>query len=96
MFKITGKKGFQITFENGWTVSVQFGPSSCCANCDMDLDQAEKAGMAGSPDAECAVIAPYGDGLCAHPMFDGGTVGRNMSPAQVLELMNWAAGQSAK
>jgi hypothetical protein len=25
MFYITGGKGFQMTFENGWTVSVQFG-----------------------------------------------------------------------
>ncbi len=25
-FRITGKKGFHVTFENGWTVSVQFGP----------------------------------------------------------------------
>lgn len=28
MFRITGDKGFHITFSNGWTVSVQWGPAS--------------------------------------------------------------------
>lgn len=32
MFKITARKGFQMTFENGWTVSVQFGGGNYCAN----------------------------------------------------------------
>ena len=32
MLKITGAKGFQMTFENGWTVSVQFGYGNYCAN----------------------------------------------------------------
>lgn len=32
MFKITDGKGFHITFENGWTVSVQFGYVSYCDN----------------------------------------------------------------
>ena len=25
MIRITNGKGFQMTFENGWTISVQFG-----------------------------------------------------------------------
>lgn len=29
-FKITSGKGFHITFDNGYTVSVQFGPYSYC------------------------------------------------------------------
>ena len=32
MFLITAGKGFQITFENGWTVSVQFGSGNYCEN----------------------------------------------------------------
>jgi hypothetical protein len=32
MFKITHKKGFHITFENDYTVSVQFGPGNYCDN----------------------------------------------------------------
>ena len=32
MFKITQGKGFQVTFANGWTASVQFGVENYCAN----------------------------------------------------------------
>jgi hypothetical protein len=32
MLRITGAKGFQMTFDNGWTVSVQFGYGNYCAN----------------------------------------------------------------
>ena len=32
MFKITASKGFQMTFENGYTISVQFGGGNCCSN----------------------------------------------------------------
>lgn len=30
MFEITGGKGLRMTFENGWTVSVQFGRGNYC------------------------------------------------------------------
>lgn len=32
MFKITRGTGFQMTFENGWTISVQFGYGNYCDN----------------------------------------------------------------
>ena len=32
MFNITQGKGFQITFANGYTVSVQFGHGNLCEN----------------------------------------------------------------
>lgn len=32
MFRITNGRGFQMTFENGWTVSVQWGYNSYCGN----------------------------------------------------------------
>ena len=31
-FGISQGKGFHVTFENGWTVSVQFGPHNYCSN----------------------------------------------------------------
>ena len=31
-FRITGGKGFQMTFDNGYTISVQFGPSNYIDN----------------------------------------------------------------
>jgi hypothetical protein len=30
MFRSCQNKGFQLTFGNGWTVSVQFGPGNYC------------------------------------------------------------------
>jgi hypothetical protein len=32
MFRATQGKGFDVTFANGWTVSVQWGPRNYCAN----------------------------------------------------------------
>ena len=31
MFKVSDGKGFQMTFSNGWTVSVQWGVGNYCA-----------------------------------------------------------------
>jgi hypothetical protein len=36
MFNITDNKGFQITFANGNTVSVQFGQHNYCDNRDEE------------------------------------------------------------
>lgn len=101
MFRITGKKGFHITFENGYTVSVQFGPGNYCDHDDRrvgydDLDKVlgpEMCGVKGSTTAECAVFADDNE-LLEHSLFDvGDTVGRYLTPVQVLELMIWAAAQ---
>lgn len=93
MFKITKKSGFHVTFENGYTVSVQFGPGNYCGNHDLDIGKDdETAGKRGSATAETAVWAK--DGV----MIDrggGDTVDGHQTPAQVLELMVWAAAQPA-
>lgn len=34
MLSITRNSGFQMTFSNGWTVSVQWGPGNYCENRD--------------------------------------------------------------
>ncbi len=90
-FRITGKKGFHITFENGWTVSVQFGPGNYCDNYDMSIrDDDELAGKQGSSTAEVAAWGPDGK------MIDrdwGDTVGNRQTPAQVLDLLTYAASQ---
>ena len=55
--RITDCKGFHFTFENGWTISVQFGPGSYCDNYDMGFEPAsyKKAGEEGSSTAEIAI-----------------------------------------
>ncbi len=56
MFKITDGKGFHITFENGWTASVQFGSGNYCDNRDEEIsrDGYVRAGKRGSKTAEIA------------------------------------------
>jgi hypothetical protein len=93
-FKITRQHGFHITFDNGYTVSVQFGPGNYCDNYNMRIGSEDQiAGEKGSSDAEVAVWAKDGK-LLAHPFFDGDTVGGRFSPKQVLDLLNWAEAQS--
>lgn len=58
MFRITRGRGFQITFENGYTVSVQFGQFNYCANYNtMEDEKTERQfGEMGSKTAEVAII----------------------------------------
>lgn len=37
-FKSTRGKGFHMTFDNGCTISVQFGPGNYCDNYDLSFD----------------------------------------------------------
>ena len=97
-FCITGGKGFRVTFENGYAVSVQFGLGSYAASGDLPavlvgLDwQAEsiKRAAKGSATAETALIDPAGHLVALAE--DEDTVQGWRTPAQMLELMNYAAG----
>lgn len=56
-FRVTSHRGFQLTFENGWTVSVQFGPSNYCQHHSgaVPFDLPESTHIWESRDAEVAV-----------------------------------------
>lgn len=61
MFKITGGKGVQMTFANGWTVSVQFGSGNYCDHYNRSPRSGEhwetvqaNTGAIGSTTAEIA------------------------------------------
>ena len=99
-FRITQHKGFQITFPNGVTVSVQFGPGSFCSRGGVhiarDYSAPEKAYLWESPNAEVAVFQAGGIGeRWLTPLWPGNLDGKDVighqSPIQVLELLNWAA-----
>ena len=86
MFKITECKGFQMTFANGWTVSVQWGIGNLCPNYSARPSEwtpsayealQRKLGEVGSPVAEAGWWKGSGD-------MD---VAGNMSPDEVLALM---------
>mgnify|MGYP000101909513 CR=1 FL=1 len=57
MFKITLGKGFQVTFANGYTVSVQWGYKNYCENQWNDFSQ-ELLGKEGCINAEVAAWGP--------------------------------------
>ena len=55
-FKITHHKGFRMGFENGFEISVQWGPGNYCEKRDADFNEPKKQDFWGSCSAEIAVI----------------------------------------
>ncbi|CAN7172835.1 hypothetical protein [Brevundimonas sp. LjRoot202] len=82
-FRICDQKGFHVTFENGWTVSVQFGRGNYSGNYDHTGAYADP--VPASPTAEVAAW-PNGGEMIA--LGDGDTVLGWQTPEQVLALMN--------
>jgi hypothetical protein len=84
-FRITGGKGFHITFENGYSISVQFGPGNYSDNHDMAIGAQDlEAGRIGSTTAEIAIIGLDGQ-LEKRP--GGDTVEGYVSPERVAEVI---------
>lgn len=95
-FKITHGKGFHITFENGFTVSVQFGPGNYSDHYDANIGRDEsRCGKEGSHLAETACWGPDKQ-LLEVPHSPGDTVQGYRTPGDVLELLNWAASQPTR
>lgn len=89
MFK-AGEKGFQITFENGYTVSVQFGIGNYCENRSYasfpNYSVADReAGERGSRDAEVAVWNAAGEW---ESLSENDTVIGWQSPEEVLAILS--------
>ena len=63
MFRSTQNKGFQITFENGWTISVQFGTGHYCDRRDLNAEYGNEEYMSTvkSPNAEIAIWDKNGE-----------------------------------
>jgi hypothetical protein len=63
MFRITSNKGFQMTFENGCTISVQFGYGNYCDNRNHPdgYDFSNRRTMVESSTAEIAILLPNGE-----------------------------------
>jgi len=63
MFKSTSNKGFSLTFENGWTISVQFGYGNYCDNHRHPdgWDFSKKQEVTQSSDAEIAIWDANGE-----------------------------------
>lgn len=85
MFRITDNKGFQITFDNGYTVSVQFGSGNYGSNYNADF-VAEMGKPQSATLAETALISPSGDFVA----YNGEDVQGYVNADSVLELLNYA------
>ena len=76
-FAIAGNKGFQITFANGWTASVQFGYGTYSANRD-------NSSASFSPNAE---VARWKGDAFMELLDNGDTVAGWLAPEQVLAFL---------
>lgn len=92
MFRITGGKGFHLTFANGYTISVQFGYGNYCDNYYADFDfyktPASKIDLK-SENAEIAIWDANGH-WCTKDFFDDlqDNVKGRVSANEVGELIN--------
>jgi hypothetical protein len=99
-FKITSHRGFHFTFENGWTVSVQFGPGNYCDHHHatlslMDESKGPKAlDCWESSNAEVAVWRDRAEGFLKIGECD--TVVGWLDPEVVAALLNTVAELSAE
>jgi hypothetical protein len=98
MFKTFAKKGFQVSFDNGFTVSVMFGAGNYCEHRFSDMELGGTVNMwseHNSVSAEIAVIGPDGEFVTGFPGCPEGNQVRGwVEPDEMLEVMNWAASQT--
>ena len=89
MFLITGGKGFQLTFANGYTVSVQFGYGNYCDNKDdSSVMGCHKHGAVVSKTAEVAYWHPnINDGGLIELPETGDTVAGYLDTEQVFAFI---------
>ena len=91
-FVSTMRKGFQMTFPNGLTVSVQWGAGNYCDNHfpkDMDFTFSKDA---VSNTAEIAVISPEGEFIDPQTFYEDaidtdGMVAGYFTPSMVADLL---------
>jgi hypothetical protein len=103
-FAINSHKGTQITFANGITVSVQWGPGNYCEVGDFmadGWDAPSRSDYWESPDAEIALfVAGARDWVTkeAHAALNNGeecsddVIGR-ITPDEVARYISWAVSQ---
>lgn len=90
MFEIHDNKGFHITFDNGYTVSVQFGFGNMCSNKNLDLQEYPiPNGVPESKTAETALMIRHERGTTFIP-YKGEDVQGYQNAKDVLELLTYA------
>lgn len=87
MFSITDGKGFQITFQNGCTVSVQWGPGNYCDNHGVQYGAQRGKLQWQSKVAEVAILLPDGN---FYSLPDHGDVAGWQTPEEVAKWIEVA------
>ena len=97
MFSAVDNKGFELTFTNGWTVSVQWGPGNYCDNRSVsDADPLTNADWYEAPskvstwESTTAEIAAWDKDNVWHNFGDDEVRGW-MTSNEVLEFINMIA-----
>lgn len=90
MFKITDAKGFHITYDNGYTISVQFGYYNYCTNYNR-RDETHEHGVE-SITAEVAIWNHHHD-FITNDFLGNNDVLSRQTPSEVLKAMIWAEAQ---
>ena len=91
MISINDNKGFAITFENGWTVSVQIGVMNYCSNrtsesvSHLSSEEKTKYFNSSKPSPNAEIAAFKGDEW--HD-FGSDTVKGWCKPDEILDFMN--------
>ena len=62
-FLATRNKGFRMTFENGFEISVQWGPGNYCERKDEDFDKPQEERFWESRTAEIAIFDSKDDSM---------------------------------
>jgi len=83
MFNISENKGFEITFDNGWTASVQWGAGNYCSNHDLRIGASWGEPVPPSASAEIAAWGRAGQWL----KFKGKDVKGYCSPEEVAKFL---------
>ena len=86
MLRINDNKGFQITLDNGYTVSVQFGPGNYGSNYNLGFVENINKPMTATT-AETALIAPDGSFVA----YKDDDVQGHQTVNDILALLNYAA-----
>lgn len=91
-FQITNAKGFHITFENGWTISVQWGYGNYGDNYSRHWPERTSRKFDDDLQSSEAEIAAWDAKGKWYEFGENGDVLGYQTPAQVLETMNTIAG----
>lgn len=95
-FRLCHNRGFQITFENGYTVSVQFGAGNYC---DNRTDALDAIAIKSDTDLECrnaeVAIIDHNNNFVEFSSSGESVLGE-IDPNKVAEMIAWASLQKPK